>query len=143
MHNIYTLYYQFLRNGLAGYQLIAQRCQEVARYITKGVRAVGPYEIVSDGEDLPVVAFRLGNPGEVGFTVYHLSEALKGDGWHVPAYSLPPDLEHVDVVRVVCRQGFTLDLATKFLESLAKHTTRLTNHPFPLPEVGSTLTFSD
>lgn len=136
-------YYEFLRNGLAGYQLIAQRCQEVARHVAKGVAAIGPYEVMSDGEDLPVVAFRLCDPRDAGFTVYHLSEALKGDGWHVPAYSLPPNLEHVDVIRVVCRQGFTLDLATKFLESLAKHTERLVAHPFPLPDAATVLTFTD
>ncbi len=32
-------------------------------------------------------------------------KAFKADGWHVPAYSLPPNLEHGDVIRVVCRQG--------------------------------------
>jgi glutamate decarboxylase len=90
-----------------------------------------------------VVAFRLRDPEADGFTVYHLSEALKGDGWHVPAYSLPPNLEHVDVIRVVCRQGFTLDLAARFLESLVKHTERLAGHPFPLPEVATVLTFAD
>ncbi|WP_447002196.1 glutamate decarboxylase [Saccharothrix isguenensis] len=135
-------YYQFLRNGLAGYQMIAQRCQEVARQVAKGVEAVGPFEIIGDGEDLPVVAFRLRDPEASGFTVYHLSEALKSEGWHVPAYSLPPNLEHVHVLRVVCRQGFTLDLASKFLESLAKHADRLGSHPFPLPEA-TALTFAD
>jgi glutamate decarboxylase len=90
-----------------------------------------------------VVAFRLREPDKAGFTVYHLSEAFKADGWHVPAYSMPPNLEHVDVIRVVCRQGFTLDLAAKFLESLARHTTRLTAHPFPLPKVETAMTFAD
>jgi glutamate decarboxylase len=136
-------YYQFLRNGMAGYRMIAERCQEVARHVADGVRALGMYEIVGDGEDLPVVAFHLRDPEDAGFTVYHLSEAFKGDGWHVPAYSLPPNLEHIDVVRVVCRQGFTLDLAGKFLESLGKHTKKLASHPFPLPGVDTALTFSD
>src|SRR4051812_13367894 len=123
--------------------MIAERCREAARHIARRIQAIGPYELVSAGEDLPVVAFRLRDPQSVGFTVYHLSEALKGAGWHVPAYSLPPDLEHVHVIRVVCRQGFTLDLATRFLDNVAKHTERLTNHPFPLPETGTTLTFTD
>jgi glutamate decarboxylase len=136
-------YYQFLRNGMAGYRSISQRCQEVARFVTAGIRQLGPYEIIGDGEDLPVVAFRLVDPEKAGYTVYHLSEAFKGDGWHVPAYSMPPNLEHVDVIRVVCRQGFTLDLAGKFLESLARHTERLTAHPFPLPKVETALTFAD
>lgn len=136
-------YYQFLRNGLAGYRLIAQRCQETARYVATGVRNVGPFEVMADGEDLPVVAFRLLDPQDAGFTVYHLSEALKADGWHVPAYSLPPNLEHIDVMRVVCRQGFTIDLAAKFLESLARHTNRLAAHPFPLPGVETALSFRD
>lgn len=136
-------YYQFLRNGMAGYRSIAQRCQEVARFVAGGIRGLGQYEVLSDGEDLPVVAFRLRDPGEAGFTVYHLSEAFKADGWHVPAYSLPPNLEHVDVIRVVCRQGFTIDLAAKFLESLTRHTDRLTAHPFPLPKVETAMTFAD
>jgi glutamate decarboxylase len=136
-------YYQFLRNGMAGYRMISQRCQEVARYVAAGIRDLGPFDLIGDGEDLPVVCFRLRDPESAGFTVYHLSEAFKADGWHVPAYSLPPNLEHVDVIRVVCRQGFTIDLAAKFLESLARHTTRLTAHPFPLPKVETAMTFAD
>jgi glutamate decarboxylase len=136
-------YYQFLRNGMSGYREISQRCQEVARFVAAGIRGLGPYDILGDGEDLPVVAFRLRDAETSGFTVYHLSEAFKADGWHVPAYSLPPNLEHVDVIRVVCRQGFTLDLAAKFLESLARHTTRLTAHPFPLPKVETAMTVAD
>jgi glutamate decarboxylase len=136
-------YYQFLRNGMAGYKAISERCQEVARFVAAGVRNLGPYEIIGDGEDLPVVAFNMRDPDKAGFTVYHLSEAFKADGWHVPAYSLPPNLEHVDVLRVVCRQGFSLDLAAKFLDSLARHTERLSAHPFPLPKVETALTFAD
>ncbi|MFL6144798.1 MAG: glutamate decarboxylase [Labedaea sp.] len=136
-------YYQFLRNGMSGYRRIAQRCRETARHVAAGIQMLGRYEIVGDGEDLPVVAFRLHDTNAAGFTVYHLSEALKGDGWHVPAYSLPPNLDHVDVIRVVCRQGFTIDLADRFLESLARHTKRLTAHPFPLPGAETALTFTD
>ena len=136
-------YYQFLRNGMSGYREISERCQEVARFVTAGIREIGPYDIIGDGEDLPVVAFRLVDPEASGFTVYHLSEAFKADGWHVPAYNLPPNLEHIDVIRVVCRQGFTLDLAAKFLESLHRHTQRLTAHPFPLPKVETAMTFTD
>ncbi|UVS79819.1 glutamate decarboxylase [Actinokineospora sp. UTMC 2448] len=136
-------YYQFLRNGMAGFRMIAQRCQDTARHIAAGVRKLDLLELVADGEDLPVVTFRMRDPEQAGFTVYHLSEALKADGWHVPAYSLPPDLEHVDVIRVVCRQGFTVDLASRFLRSLATHIERLSAHPFPLPEVRNALTFKD
>ena len=35
------------------------------------------------------------------------------------------------------------DLAAKFLESLVRHTERLTAHPFPLPEVQAALSFTD
>lgn len=140
---VISQYYQFLRNGMTGYRLINQRCQEVARYVAAGIRELGPFDLIGDGEDLPVVAFRLRDPDAAGFTVYHLSEAFKADGWHVPAYSLPPNLDHVDVIRVVCRQGFTIDLAGKFLASLVRHTARLSAHPFPLPKVETALTFAD
>lgn len=136
-------YYQFLRNGLDGYRLIAQRCQETARYVAAGVQRIGPYDLIADGEDLPVVAFQVIDPHDAGFTVYHLSEALKADGWHVPAYRMPPNLEHIDVIRVVCRQGFTIDLAAKFLESLTRHTERLAAHPYPLPGATIAPSFRD
>jgi len=38
--------------------------------------------------------------------------------WLVPAYTMPPDLEHVAVLRVVVRNGFSRDLARMLVDDL-------------------------
>jgi glutamate decarboxylase len=49
---------------------------------------------------------------------YDLSRQLRTYGWQVPAYSMPPDLEDMTVMRVVVRNGFSIDLAHLFLMNL-------------------------
>ena len=40
---------------------------------------------------------------------------LRQRGWLVPAYSFPANRTDLDVLRVVCRNGFTSDLAVLFI----------------------------
>ena len=70
---------------------------------------MGPFELVSDGTAIPVFSFALkeGTP----FTVFDISERLRTGGWQVPAYTMPEDATDVAVMRVVVREGFSLDLA--------------------------------
>ena len=41
-----------------------------------------------------------------------------GTGWQVPAYTFPEHREDLAVLRVVCRNGFSLDLADLFFNDL-------------------------
>src|SRR2546430_17059371 len=77
------------------------------------VAAMGPFELLTDGGDLPVFAFRLRGPAS--YTVFDLSERLRPRGWLVPAYTFPADLQDVAVLRIVVRNGFRMDLADLFL----------------------------
>lgn len=43
---------------------------------------------------------------------------LLSTGWLVPAYSFPPHREDLSVLRIVCRNGFSTDMADLLLADL-------------------------
>jgi glutamate decarboxylase len=111
-------YYNFLRLGFAGYREIQLSCQRVATYLARQIGALGPFELLSDGSDLPVLAFRLTDPDSAGYTVFDLSERLRLRGWLVPAYTFPENMQGTAVLRIVVRNGFSTDLADLLLADL-------------------------
>jgi glutamate decarboxylase len=116
-------YYTLVRYGFDGYQRIQQRSRDIALAIADGVERLGPFTLLSRGEELPVLAFSLTSPE--GYSVYDLSHELRCFGWIVPAYPMPEGMEGVDVLRVVVRNGFTYDLAGAFLADLKTAVERL------------------
>jgi glutamate decarboxylase len=112
-------YYTFLRLGRDGYRAVQQGCQDVARWLAAGIAELGPFELLTDGSDLPVFAFKL-RDDVTNFTVFEVSRALREHGWQVPAYALPANLAHVAVLRVVVRNGFSADMAGILLTHLER-----------------------
>ncbi|MGZ4418225.1 MAG: glutamate decarboxylase, partial [Gaiellaceae bacterium] len=127
-------YYTFLRLGKAGYTQVQAACRSTARYLADEVAALEPFELISDGRELPVLAFRLAD-GVEDYTVYDVSDHLRQRGWLVPAYAFPPDLEDVHVLRIVVRNGFSRDLARLLLDDLRRTTERLGRLDCPLPPI--------
>jgi glutamate decarboxylase len=120
-------YYSFLRLGFDGYRRVQQACRDTAQSLAAEIAAMGPFALVSDGSALPVLAFRMAD-GNEGYSVYDISEALRGHGWLVPAYPMPPDLEHIDVLRIVVRNGFSRDMAGMLLADLQECVEKLAKH---------------
>ena len=52
-------YYNFLRLGFEGYQRVQQACQDVAMHMSAQIAKMGPFELITDGSELPVFAFRI------------------------------------------------------------------------------------
>ncbi|ARZ68699.1 glutamate decarboxylase [Streptomyces albireticuli] len=50
----------------------------------------------------------------------------------MPAYTFPPNREDLSVPRIVCRNGFSHDLADLFLEDLRALLPELREQPGPL-----------
>ncbi len=111
-------YYNFLRLGFDGYRQVQQGCQDVAKYLAAQIAAMGPFELLSGGTDLPVLAFRLTDPDKSGYTVFDVSERLRQRGWLVPAYTFPANLQDVAVLRIVVRNGLSQDLAGLLIADL-------------------------
>jgi|HubBroStandDraft_5_1064220.scaffolds.fasta_scaffold84156_2 glutamate decarboxylase len=124
-------YYNFIRLGFDGYRQVQLACQNVAKYVAAEIAALGPFELLSDGTDLPVVTFRLTDPGKSGYTVFDVSERLRLRGWLVPAYTFPENLQDTAVLRIVVRNGFSQDLASLMLADLKAQVAALEAAPQP------------
>jgi glutamate decarboxylase len=138
-------YYNFLRLGFPGYQRVHQACQDVAVHMSGQIAAMGPFELITEGRDLPVFAFKLADPAGAGYTVFDLTERLRTRGWLVPAYTFPEALTDTAVIRVVVRNGFGRDLADAFLSDLDHHWRALAAHPgshVPLAPEGKRQSFA-
>jgi glutamate decarboxylase len=103
-------YYMLAALGREGYRQVIQGAQDVAVGLSSGISELGPYELLSDGRDLPVFAFRLREEVE-NYTVFDVSDRLRMNGWLVPAYTFPENLQELAVLRIVVRAGMTGEMA--------------------------------
>jgi len=129
-------YYNFVRLGRDGYRRIMESLRATALHLSSAIAALGPFEVVSDGSAIPVLAFKMN--ASTGFTVFDVSDRLRANGWQVPAYTMPADAEDVAVLRIVVREGFGIDLADMLLDSIGKAVDHLEQYPPPhaQPEPG-------
>jgi glutamate decarboxylase len=112
-------YYNLIRLGKSGYREIHQACQDVATYLANAIDELGPFELVSRGTDLPVVAWKLKEPRH--WSLYDLADRLRDRGWQVPAYRMPANRQDLLVQRAVIRNGFSLDLADMLVKDFRRH----------------------
>lgn len=133
-------YYNFLRLGEEGYRRIHQACQDVALYLSGEIAKLGPFELISDGGDIPVFAFKLKDElvKNGNYTVFDVSERLRLRGWQVPAYTFPKNCEHVAALRVVVKEGFSRDLADMLLDDMRRHIEWFDVHPSHEPTKSGT-----
>jgi glutamate decarboxylase len=111
---------------------VQQACQDVALHLSGEIAKMGPFELLTEGRDLPVFAFKL-RDDVTGYTVFDLSERLRLRGWQVPAYTFPADMTDTAVMRIVIRNGFSMDLANLLLGDLRQHVKTLEHHPQTQP----------
>ncbi|MDX6668380.1 MAG: glutamate decarboxylase [Solirubrobacteraceae bacterium] len=110
-------YFTMLRLGRDGYRRVQQTCRDSAQWLASEIAYLGPFELISDGSGIPAFAFRLREDID-RYSVYDISDAIRSRGWLVPAYTFPPDLEDLAVLRIVVRNGFSRDMAHMLLEHL-------------------------
>ena len=110
-------YYTFFRLGRDGYRAVQGACRSVATYLSGEIEKMGPFRLISRGDQLPVFAFTT-TPEVTGWDVFAVSRRLRERGWQVPAYTFPANREDLAVLRVVCRNGFSHDLAGTLLDDM-------------------------
>jgi len=110
-------YYTFLRLGHDGYRAVQQASRDVACSLARAVEELGDFRLLTRGDELPVFAFTT-NPDVHAYDVFDVSRRLREHGWLVPAYTFPAHREDLSVLRVVCRNGFSSDLAELLMEDL-------------------------
>lgn len=123
-------YYTFLRLGREGYRAVQQAARDVARGLADRIEALGDFRLITRGDQLPVFAFTTRDDVRA-YDVFDVSRRLRERGWLVPAYTFPAHREDLAVLRVVCRNGFTADLAELFLADLSSLLPELREQPHP------------
>jgi glutamate decarboxylase len=124
-------YYNFLRLGFAGYRSVQGYARDVATRLSGRIAELGPFELLTKGDELAVFAFKLRDEVE-NFTVFDVSNAMRERGWQLPAYSFPKNREDLAALRVVVRRGFTHDLADLLVSDLKRQLPRLQQQPTPV-----------
>ncbi|MFE7298227.1 glutamate decarboxylase [Streptomyces sp. NPDC057579] len=124
-------YYTFLRLGREGFRAVQQATRDVACSMAEQIGALGDFRLLTQGDQLPVFAFTTADH-VTSFDVFDVSRRMKERGWLIPAYTFPPNRQDLSVLRVVCRNGFSLDLADNFVADLEQLLTELRRQSAPL-----------
>ena len=130
-------YYNFLRLGFDGYRRVQGYAREVATALSARIEELGPFELLTRGDELPVFAFTVADEVD-NFTVFDVSNALRERGWQVPAYTFPENRTDLAALRVVVKRGFTHDMADLLIDDIKRQLPRLERQAAPLHEGSAT-----
>ena len=114
-------YYNFVRLGHEGYTLRDGDDAANTRALAERIAGIGDFELVGEpgAEQLPLVAFQLAE--ERNFDEFDVASQLAAErGWMVPAYTLPPNAEHVTIMRALVKLTLGHTLATTLADDLAQ-----------------------
>ena len=114
-------YYNFVRFGHEGYRYIMETMQANARGLAKRITEIGEFELIGEegAEQLPLVAFQLA--GEHNYDEFDIASQLAAErGWMVPAYTLPPNAQHVTIMRALVKLTLSHTLASTLADDIAQ-----------------------
>jgi glutamate decarboxylase len=114
-------YYNFVRLGHSGYRYVMETMKYNARTLAREIAADGHFEIVGSAEDeqLPLVAFKLARDHD--YDEFDVAAQLAAErGWMVPAYTLPPNAEHVKIMRALVKETLSYALTVTLGQDIAR-----------------------
>ena len=101
-------YFAFLRLGHEGYTEIIRNVLSNAQVLAAKLSDIEGLELVNDGSIFPIVVLRASDPEAIDLTM--LSHLVRERGWIVPAYTLPPNAQHISVLRMVIKENLSRDM---------------------------------
>src|SRR5215207_1575402 len=114
-------YYNFVRFGRDGYRFVMETMQANARLLASRVGELGPFRLIGreGDEQLLLVAFQLTE--DRGYDEFDVASQLAAErGWMVPAYTLPPDADHVTIMRALVKLTLGHTLVSTLADDLAQ-----------------------
>ena len=137
---IIAQYYLFLRLGRDGYRRIQQNGYDTAQHIGREVCKLGPFELFFDGSSkkgIPAISWVIKDGANPGYSLFDLSDRLRVRGWQVAAYTMPPNIQEIVVMRVLVRHGFSRDMADMLLEDTKRGIDYLLKHRPATPQTAA------
>ncbi len=114
-------YYNFVRFGFNGYRYIMETMQANARSLAERIAGIGEFRLIGGegAEQLPLVAFQLTDGHE--YDEFDVASQLAAErGWMVPAYTLPPNAQHVTIMRALVKLTLSHTLASTLADDIAQ-----------------------
>ena len=99
--------------------------QQNALALADQLSSTGHFELIGEHEEqLPLVAFKLAEARN--YDEFDIAWQLSAErGWMVPAYTLPPNADHVTVMRALVRETLGRGMVDKLAEDIADACTTL------------------
>ena len=128
-------YYQFIRLGFEGYKNVQYNSLSVCKYIHEQIATRAPFVNYSPDVSNPLFAWLMKPEYQktAKWTLFDLQDKLAQKGWMVPAYTMPANIENIVVMRVVCKQGFSRDMADQLLADIDFAVNELNAWEYPTP----------
>jgi glutamate decarboxylase len=113
-------YYNLIRLGREGYTYVMEIMQQNSRALAEQLGSSGDFELIGeDEEQLPLVAFKLAE--QKNYDEFDIAWQLSAErGWMVPAYTLPPDAQHVKVMRALVKETLSREMVDTLSEDVAE-----------------------
>ncbi len=137
---IVAQYYNFVRLGFEGYRKVQAYARDVAMRLSGQIAELGPFELITRGDELPVFAFKLRDEID-NYTVFDVSNAVRERGWLLPAYTFPKNREDLAALRVVVKRDFSHDLGDLLVADLKRQLPRLQKQPEPVHDATTASAF--
>ena len=113
-------YYQFIRLGFEGYKAVQYNSISVCKYLHEEIAKMAPFQNYSEDVPNPITVWLMKPEYQktAKWTLFDLQDKLAQRGWMVPAYTMPANIEQIVVMRVLCKQGFSRDMADQLLNDI-------------------------
>jgi glutamate decarboxylase len=114
-------YYNFVRLGHNGYRFVMEVMQQNARVLAKTIQDTERFRLIGGGdeEQLPLVAFQLAE--ELSYDEFDVAAQLAGErSWMVPAYTLPPNADHVKIMRALVKETLGRSMVNTLGDDIAE-----------------------
>ncbi|KAJ5823681.1 Pyridoxal phosphate-dependent transferase major region subdomain 1 [Penicillium robsamsonii] len=109
-------YYQLIRLGKRGYRAIMGNLTRISDYMASEFEKLGMIILSqTKGFGLPLVAFRLPPNNDRIYDEFAVAHQLRERGWIVPAYTMAPNCEKMQMMRIVIREDFSMNRCDSLL----------------------------
>jgi len=112
-------YYQFLRLGREGYTRVMKHSLKHAEYLRDRLTKTGKFQIMNETQRIPVVALTL-DKSITKYNEFDVSNKVRERGWILAAYSMPPDAQEVNSLRIVVRPHINANVAELLADDIER-----------------------
>lgn len=102
-------YYMFLRFGRSGYTRIMRYALDHAIYLRDRLIKSGMFKVMNHTQRIPVVALTI-DKSVKRYNEFDVSNKVREKGWILSAYSMPPDAQNINSLRIVVRPHLNRDV---------------------------------